>query len=275
VSLRSRAFGLFAQRSMLIVALGIFLAPIIWLVMTAYEPSRAIQSTPPTLWFRPSLANFRSIAADFDLAQLTLSSVVLSIGSTVLSLLLGIPCGYALARTRRRSAIFLAYGFLAVRGVPTVVTLVPFYLFMRQLGLLGSWWAVILMNATLSTAFVVWMMYAAFRAIPQEVEDAATIDGCSAFGAFWRIAVPLVRTSVVAAALLCMMFAWNDFLNPAFLTREDTRPLSVALLTAFGGNTTSGWGTLGAMAHLSTAPIVAAAMVLNRYLVAGLTRGIH
>jgi multiple sugar transport system permease protein len=119
------------------------------------------------------------------------------------------------------------------------------------------------------------MMYAAFRAIPQEVEDAATIDGCSAFGAFWRIAVPLVRTSVVAAALLCMMFAWNDFLNPAFLTREDTRPLSVALLTAFGGNTTSGWGTLGAMAHLSTAPIVAAAMVLNRYLVAGLTRGIH
>jgi multiple sugar transport system permease protein len=266
---------LLVQKTALLLALGIFLAPILWLVMTAYEPSRAIQSAPPALWFRPSLANFRAIAANFDLARLTLSSVVLSVGSTVLSLFLGIPCGYALARTRRRSAILLAYGLLAIRGVPTVVTLIPFYLFMRQLGLLGSWLAVIVMNGTLSTAFVVWMMYTAFRAIPQEVEDAGTIDGCSAFGAFWRIAVPLVRTSVVSAALLCMMFAWNDFLNPAFLTRADTRPLSVALLTAFGGNTTSGWGTLGAMAHFSTIPIVAAAMVLNRYLVAGLTRGFH
>jgi ABC-type glycerol-3-phosphate transport system permease component len=275
MSRRRRALHVSAQKSILSLALCAFLAPILWLIVTAYEPSRAIQSAPPALWFKPSLANFRAIAADFNLARLTVSSVVLSTGSTLLSLLLGIPCGYALARTRRRSAILLAYALLAIRGVPTVVTLIPFYLFMRQLGLLGSWWAVILMNATLSTAFVVWMMYTAFRAVPQEVEDAGTIDGCSAFGAFWRIAIPLVRTSVVAAALLCMMFAWNDFLNPAFLTREETRPLSVALLTAFGGNTTSGWGTLGAMAHLSTIPIVATAMVLNRYLLAGLTRGIH
>jgi multiple sugar transport system permease protein len=72
-----------------------------------------------------------------------------------------------------------------------------------------------------------------------------------------------------------MMFAWNDFLNPAFLTRTETRPLSVALLTAFGGNTTSGWGSLGAMAHISTIPIIAAALVLHRYLVSGLTRGLH
>ena len=264
-----------AQRLALAFALFVFLAPILWLVMTAYEPSRAIQSAPPALWFRPTLKNFDAIAASFDLGRLTLSSVAISVGSTLLSLLFGIPCGYALARTRRRSAMLLAYALLAIRGVPTVVTLIPFYLFMRQLGLLGSWWAVILMNATLSTAFVVWMMCAAFRAVPQEVEDAAMIDGCSAFAAFWRIALPLARTSVAAAALLCMMFAWNDFLNPAFLTREEARPLSVALLTAFGGNTTSGWGTLGAMAHLSTIPIVAAAMLLNRFLVAGLTRGLH
>lgn len=275
MSRHHHALPMVAQKSAIVFAICVFLAPILWLILTAYEPSRAIQSAPPVLLFRPSLANFRSIAANFDLARLTLSSIVLSVGSTLLSLLFGIPCGYALARTRRRSAILLAYTLLAIRGVPTVVTLIPFYLFMRQLGLLGSWWSVILMNTTLSTAFVVWMMFTAFRAVPQETEDAGMIDGCSAFGAFWRIAVPLVRTSVVAAALLCMMFAWNDFLNPAFLTRVETRPLSVALLTAFGGHTTSGWGNLGAMAHLSTIPIVAAAMVLNRYLVAGLTRGIH
>jgi multiple sugar transport system permease protein len=275
MSRRAKGPALLMQRSLLVMALLVFLAPILWLIMTAYEPPRAIQSVPPTFWFTPSLANFASIASNFDLPRLTLSSMVISAGSTMLSLLLGIPCGYALARTRLRSAILLAYAFLAIRGVPTVVTLIPFYLFMRQLHLLGSWWAVILMNATLSTAFVAWMMYTAFRAIPRDVEDAAIVDGCSAFGAFWRVALPLARTSVAAAALLCMMFAWNDYLNPAFLTRAETRPLSVALLTAFGGNTTSGWGTLGAMAHLSTIPIVLAGLVLNRYLTAGLTRGIH
>jgi multiple sugar transport system permease protein len=275
MSRRTKGSALLMQRSLLVMALVVFLAPILWLIMTAYEPSRAIQSVPPTLWFKPNLTNFASIASSFDLPRLTLSSMVISAGSTMLSLLLGIPCGYALARTRMRSAILLAYAFLAIRGVPTVVTLIPFYLFMRQLHLLGSWWAVILMNATLSTAFVAWMMYTAFRAIPREVEDAAIVDGCSAFGAFWRVALPLTRTSVAAAALLCMMFAWNDYLNPAFLTRAETRPLSVALLTAFGGNTTSGWGTLGAMAHLSTIPIVLAGLLLNRYLTAGLTRGIH
>ncbi len=270
----SRGLALFTQRSVLVLALAGFLAPILWLVTTAYEPSRAIQSSPPVLLFKPSLANFASIEANFDLVRLALSSLVLSAGSTVLSLLFGVPCGYALARTRNRSAIVLAYALLAIRGVPTVITLIPFYLFMQQLGLLGSWWSVILMNATLSTAFVVWMMFTAFRAVPREVEDAATIDGCTAFGAFWRIALPLAKTSVVAAALLCMMFAWNDYLNPAFLTRAETRPLSVALLTAFGGNQTSGWGALGAMAHLSTIPIIVLALLLNRYLVAGLTRGI-
>jgi multiple sugar transport system permease protein len=272
---RGRGFALFAQRSALVLALCVLLAPILWLVTTAYEPSRAIESSPPVLWFQPTFANFTSIAANFNLPRLTLGSLVLSAGSTVLSLLFGVPCGYALARTRLRLAIFLAYALLAIRGVPTVVTLIPFYLFMQRLGLLGSWWSVILMNATLSTAFVVWMMYTAFRAVPREVEDAGTIDGCTAFGAFWRLALPLAKTSVVAAALLCMMFAWNDYLNPAFLTRAETRPLSVALLTAFGGNQTSGWGPLGAMAHLSTIPIIVLALLLNRYLVAGLTRGLH
>ena len=275
MSRRAGAASLLMQRTALILALCGFLMPVLWLVTSAYEPSRAIQSTPPTLWFSPSLANFRTVAANFDLPRLTLGSIVLSLGSTLLSLLLGVPCGYALARAQSRAAVIIAYALLVIRGVPTVVTLIPFYLFMQQLGLLGTWWAVILMNATLSTAFVVWMMYTAFRAVPREVEDAGALDGCTAFEAFWRIALPVARTSVVASALLCMMFAWNDFLNPAFLTRTETRPLSVALLTAFGGNTTSGWGDLGAMAHLSTIPIILAALVLNRFLLSGLARGTH
>jgi multiple sugar transport system permease protein len=140
--------------------------------------------------------------------------------------------------------------------------------------LLGTWWSVIMLNTTLNCAFVVWMMYSYFRSLPREMEEAALTDGCSLFGAFWRVALPMVKPGIIASALFCIMFAWNDFLFPAFLTRAETRPLSVALLTAFGTLDIT-WGTLGALAHFSTIPIVLIALVLNRYFVQGLTRGVH
>ncbi len=161
-----------------------------------------------------------------------------------------------------------------MRTVPPVATLVPYYLMMRDFHLLGTWWSVIMLNTTLNCAFVVWMMYSYFRSLPREMEEAALTDGCSLFGAFWRVALPMVKPGIIASALFCIMFAWNDFLFPAFLTRAETRPLAVALLTAFGTLDIT-WGTLGALAHFSTIPIVLIALLLNRYFVQGLTRGVH
>jgi multiple sugar transport system permease protein len=274
MSRRPAVHALVFQRALLLLATCILLAPIDWLINTAYKPSADIFSFPPTLAFVPTLANFRGALQHFDLCHLLESSLIISIGSAVLSLLLGVPAGYALARAKARWTIGLAYFFLAVRTVPPVATLIPFYLIMRDIGLLGTWWAVILLNTTLNTAFVVWMMFCYFRALPREMEEAALTDGCTLFSGFWRVALPLVRPGIIACALLCIMFAWNDFLYPAFLTRSETKPISVALITAFGTKDIS-WGTLGALAHFSTVPIVLLALFLNRYFVQALTRGIH
>ena len=175
---------------------------------------------------------------------------------------------------RARWAIAIAYFFLAIRTVPPVATLIPFYLMMRDIGLLGTWWAVILLDTTLNAAFVVWMMFSYFRSLPKEIEEAALTDGCTLFGSFWRVALPVVKPGIVASALLCIMFSWNDFLYSAFLTRAETKPISVALLAAYGTKDIT-WGTLGALAHFSTIPIVVIALLLNRYFVQGLTRGTH
>ena len=142
-----------------------------------------------------------------------------------------------------------------MRTVPPVATLIPFYLMMRDIGLLGTWWAVIILNTALNTAFVVWMMFSYFRAAPAEMEEAALTDGCTLFGGFVRVALPTVVPGMVASAILCIMFSWNDFLYAMFLTRADSKPISVALLTAYGTKDIS-WGTLGALAHFSTIPIV-------------------
>ncbi|MEZ5666885.1 MAG: carbohydrate ABC transporter permease [Alphaproteobacteria bacterium] len=263
-----------AQRTAVALALALFLAPVAWLFSTAWKPARDIFSFPPSLAFTPTWDNFRTIFAFFDVPQLLQNSVIISGGTTLLSLVLGVPCGYALARARVRWAAGLAYFFLAVRMVPPVATLIPFYLLMRDLGLLGSYGAVILLDTTLNTAFVVWMMFSWFRSVPPEIEQAAMADGATQFGAFWRIAVPMVVPGIVASALLCFMLSWNSFLFPAFLTTADTKTLSVALLTAYGTKEIT-WGTMGALAHFSTLPIVALALVLNRYFVQGLTRGFH
>ncbi len=265
---------LLLEKSALVVIVGVFLAPIAWMITTAYKPARDIFSIPPTFAFAPTLANFRSVFHYFDLVHLVESSLVISLGAAGLSLLIGVPAGYALARARTKWAIVLAYFFLAVRTVPPAATLIPFYMLMRDVGLLGTWWAVILIDTTLNTAFVVWMMFSYFRSLPKEMEEAALTDGCTSFGAFRRVALPMVIPGVVASALLCVMFAWNDFLFSSFLTRADTKPISVALLTAYGTKDIT-WGTLGALAHFSTIPIVLIALLLNRYFVQGLTRGVN
>src|SRR3954468_19122992 len=284
---RASSVSLALQRGALACALLFCLLPVAWLFSTAYKPARDVFSHPPTLAFTPTLDNFRTIAGYFDLLQLLRSSLTIAVGSTALALLLGVPAGYALARSGWRWAPALVYLFLGVRMVPPVATLIPFYVLMRDVGLLGTVWAVILVHATFSVSFVVWMMFASFRGLPRELEDAALVDGCTPLGALLRIVLPLVRPGLVASALLCLMLSWNDFLYAAFLTRSDTpspsppslpppatKPLSVALLSAYGTKDIT-WGTMGALAHLSTLPILLLALLLNRYFVQGLTRGWH
>jgi multiple sugar transport system permease protein len=273
MSRRTPVRVLLAERVALVLVVGVFLVPVAWLTTTAYKPTRDIFSFPPTLAFEPTLDHFRGVFRYFDLFSLVQSSLIISLGSVALSLLIGIPAGYALARSRSRRAVLVAYFFLAIRTVPPVATLIPFYLMMRDIGLLGTWWAVILINTTLNASFVVWMMFAYFRSLPRELEEAALTDGCTLFGSFFRVALPLVVPGIVASALLCVMFAWNDFIYAAFLTRAETKPISVALLAAYGTKDIT-WGTLGALAHFSTIPIVLIALALNRYFVQGLTKGV-
>ena len=257
-----------------LAAVASFLAPVGWLISTAYKPGVAIFTSPPTLLFTPTLANFATISRLFDIPSLLASSLIIAGGSAVLSLVLGVPAGYALARSRSRLAIGLAYLFLGVRMVPAVAALIPFYLMVRDIGLLGTWWAVVAINAVLNSAFVTWMMFSYFRGVPPELPEAALTDGCTPLGAFLRVELPVVRAGIIASALFCVLFSWNDFLYASFLTRLDTKPLSVALLAAYGTYDIS-WGTLGALAHVSTVPIVAVVLALNRYFVQGLTKGVH
>ena len=262
------------RHALLAVALAVFLAPALWLLGTAYVPAREVFSVPPHLLpGAVTLDNFRSVGTLFDIPRLTRNSVAISLGATLLALLLGTPAGYAMARGGRWTAV-AGVAFLMVRAVPASAILIPFYLMMRDVGLLGTWAAVILVDAMQSTAFVVWMMAGSFRAIPVSVEEAAALDGAGRLRVFVSIALPMARTGLVTCALFGVLFAWNDFLFPAFLTTLATKPLSVALLSAYGTKDIT-WGTLGALAHVAVLPVVALALLLNRHFVQGITQGVN
>ena len=263
-----------ARRAFLFAMLAFFLAPFVWLATTAYKPSSEIFSIPPRFAFTPTLDQFRAAFRIFDVAGLVETSLLIAGFSTLLSLALGVPAGYALARSQHRLAMATAYFFMSVRMVPAVAALIPFYLMMRDVHLLGSWVSVVLINCVLNSAFVTWMMFSYFRGLPKELEEAALTDGCNQFGAFYKVALPAARSGVIASALFCTLFAWNDFLFPMFLTRLDSKPISVALLSAYGTKDIT-WGTLGALAHFSTIPIVLIVLLLNRYFIQGVARGVH
>lgn len=274
MSRRVSSLRLGLERTVLGVILVVFTAPILWLISIAYKPARDIFSFPPSFAFTPTSENFEQIFQVFDMPGIVLNSLIISGGSTLLSLLLGIPAGYALARSGWRHAPAVAYFFMVVRMVPPVATLIPLYLFMRDLGVLGGHFAVILINTVFNTAFVVWMMYSYFRGLPKELEEAALSDGCTQAGAFFRVALPLVVPGIIASALFCFILSWNNFLFPAFLTTADTKPLSVAILSAYGTKDIT-WGTMGAFAHFLVLPMVVLTLVLNRHFVAGWTKGVN
>ncbi len=243
--------------------------------MAAYKPASAIFTSPPTLLFAPTLDNFRKIGTLYDLPSLVRSSLddQPRVGAAVA------PDRGALrlragAAPDRASPCCSPISSWASGPCPAVATLLPFYLLMRDIGLLGTTAAVILIDTVLNCAFVTWMMFSYFRALPPELGEAALTDGCSLPGAFFRIELPCVRSGLVAGALFCILFSWNDFLYASFLTRLDSKPISVALVSAYG-TYDIGWGTLGALAHVATVPIVLMVVVLNRYFVGGLVRGVH
>src|SRR6185312_9236622 len=156
--------SLIARRLAICFVLVIALAPVAWLISIAYKPTSDIFASPPTFLFTPTWDNFRSVFRYFNLGALLESSLIIAAGSTALSLLIGVPAGYALARAESPRAIWLAYFFLVIRTVPVIA------------------------------------------------EEAARIDGCSDFGAFFRIALPAVVPGLIASAIFCVMFSWNDFL---------------------------------------------------------------
>ena len=253
--------------------LGFFLIPVLWLLETSLKLKIDMFKLPP-VWirFRPTLKNYDYITSSMPILKWGGNSLAISLGTMVLSLLLGVPAGYAFSRVKFKGRFFLLTFILLARTLPPVIIVLPFRILMQKLGLFGTRTAVILIDTIYNASFTAWLMSGIFETIPEELEEAAIIDGCGVFKAFYKVIVPLSLPGLVTSALFAFIYSWNDFIFAMTLTSPKTATLPLGMLSTFGMMSV-GWTNMAAMGVISVFPVMILSLCLQKYYVSGLTFG--
>jgi ABC-type glycerol-3-phosphate transport system permease component len=256
-----------------ILVFAFFMIPLYWLLITSLKYGRDAFTLPPQwLFFTPTLHNYVDALTNAKTLMFIKNSLIITTGTTLLSLGLGVPAGYAIARTHWRLLNSSSFFFLILLMAPPVATLIPFYLIMRDVHLLGTYWALILLDTAFDASFVVWMMRSYFKDVPQEIEEAALVDGASRFTAFLYVALPLSVPGIISSALYCIIYSWNDFLFALMLTSPTTKTIPLGIMASFSAIGVS-WGQMTTLSVFAIIPAVIISLFLNRYFVQGLTMG--
>lgn len=247
------------------------LFPVYWVLLTALKTNDQLRVMPPLFFFEPTLANFETILSG-DFLRYFLNSLVISSSTVVVGLLVGFPAAYTLARIRFRRSGQVDFWILSMRMAPPFAFLVPYYLTFRTLGLLDSYPALVIVNMTFVLPFIIWMLKSMIEDLPLEMEEAAMVDGCSRIQVIYRIVAPLMAPGVAATAILAFVFSWNEFFFALILTGNRVKTVPVGM-TSLIGLMGVDWPKMAAIGFLSIIPTVILSLLVQRWIVQGLTLG--
>jgi multiple sugar transport system permease protein len=257
--------------SLTLVAFAIF--PYVWIFLTSVKPEAELWS--PDFHYLPrnlTLDNYLRLLTSTPIARFFLNSTIVATLSTAIALLVAISAAYSFSRFRFRGRNLFMTLFLVIPMFPTVLILIPLFVIMRNLHLLGSYVALLIAYTTFVIPFSVWMLTGFFDAFPVDLEEAGMVDGCSRVGAIFRILVPLALPGIIATGIYIFIVAWNEFLFALMFTAADTRTLPVGLYS-FIGEYDVHWGLLTATGMVVTVPVVILFFLIQGHLIRGLTAG--
>ncbi|MCU1442378.1 MAG: hypothetical protein JWQ59_528 [Cryobacterium sp.] len=266
---RSTSFAIIA-----IAGVALFLLPIIWILTTSLKPISEIFAIPPQLLpHAPTAEHFQGIFAEGTILQMFANSLFVATGATVISLLLGIPAAFGFARYRYRLSGALLGAALVTRMFPPVALALPFFLQFRELGLINTTAGLMIAYVPIVLPLVIWMLEGFFREFPEEVLEAARLDGLGTIRTLTRIVLPLSRPSVGVAALFGFLAAWNEFVIALSLTRTpdaQTMPVGIAsYITQFQ----TVWGQMTAASVIYLVPVLIVTLIAQRGIISGLMSG--
>lgn len=292
-----------ARAALLFVAsmvfLGYVLSPIGWLVSSSFQNEREIVSKPPH-WIpnEPTLQNFAAIfvapektvtyetrrkgdpatggfipSTASNLLPSMRNSLIVACTVAVLNLLVGVPAAYAMAKIRFRGRQASIYGILTTRVIPDIALVVPFFLFIRNLGLLDTLWSLIITYLAITVPFSVFILVSYFESLPDELDKAARVDGCSRWQTLNKVFLPLALPSLVAVVLFSFLASWNEFLLALMFTQTPKSQTLPIIVASFTSDFTVSFSFINAAGVLAIVPPVVLALLFERYIVSGLTAG--
>lgn len=263
----------FLDYFILIIFIILFIFPIFWMMLTSFKTQSLAYSAIPVWIFEPSFDNYSIVLFKSGFIYKLLNSLIVGAGSSFAVLVVGCSIAYPFVRFKIKGSNKILSWILSLRIIPPIVIILPIYIIFRTFNLLDKHIGLIIMHVFMNLPLVVWLMIGFFRDVPEEVEEAALVDGCSRFGVFTRVVLPLVAPGLVAAGLLSFIFSWNEFLFASVLsgsTRLATAPVG---LFEYATPVSILWGRICAAGTVMIIPIAVIAILIQKYMVRGLTMG--
>jgi sorbitol/mannitol transport system permease protein len=246
--------------------------PIVWMTFAAFKTEIAAVATPPSFIFSPTLENFSNVNQRADYLKFALNSVVVSVGSTLVALALGVPAAYAMAFYPSRRTKDLLMWMLSTKMMPAVGVLVPTYLLFRDINLLDTRTGLVIVYTLSNLPIVVWMLYSFFREVPREILEAALMDGAAPRAQLIYLLAPLTAPGIASTSLLSIILCWNEAFWSINLTATSAPPLT-SFIASFSSPEGLFWAKLSAASLMAVAPVLVFGWLTQRQLVRGLTFG--
>jgi multiple sugar transport system permease protein len=258
---------------LLAAAMVLYGFPFLYLLFTSFKTPIDTIAVPPTILPREwTLENYTNALGRSGVVASFINSIQTAIISTLLSLVLAVPAAYGITRYQTLSGRIFIMAALVTRMVPPVAIGIPLASMMASMGLSDTPIALSIAHTTISLPLSIWLMSSFFEAVPKDLEEAATVDGCSRLGALWRVVIPVVSGGIAVTAIFAFLASWNEFLFALLMTaiRSQTTPVVIAnFQTQFGLD----WGSMTALAAVYSIPVILLTLLLQRKIVAGMTLG--
>lgn len=258
------------------------LFPVVWVFSLAFKTRTEILAWPPTFIFAPTLENFQSLftgltggtvgSSTVDFLKNFWNSLVISFGSVAISILVGVPATYAIARFKFKGKEDLAFTILSFRFAPELMVIIPIYIFFQSLGLLDTYTGLIWVYQLITLPMIVWILRGYIEDVSRELEEACWLDGYGRVRTFWRIVLPLIRPGIAASGLLAFIYAWNNFVFAVLLGGSNTAPVTVGAMQFISADALR-YGDMAASIVLAAIPALLLALYAQKHLIRGLSLG--
>jgi len=270
-----RIFGKVLLYILIIIIIAVTIFPFYWLISTSFKHEKDMQTSPPIIFpAKYTVEHYIDIFTKSGIGGFLANSLIVALSTTFLAVLFGALGAYSLAKTyigpKIRNAFLI--GVLVVRIFPPVVTSMPYFLIITKLGLYDTQISMIITYVAYCIPFVIWLMLGFFQEMPQEIEKAAIVDGCSIWQRFYRVTLPLTLPGLATTSVFCFIMAWNEFLYASVLTSKNAKTLPV-IVASFISDQRIQWGAMTAIGVLMVIPVLIFAIFTQKYLVRGLTFG--